>query len=50
MESLYEQPSPFNGWGLGNADPALPPCSAVEQSPALKGIHFSKLQNKEHNV
>lgn len=50
MQSLYEQPFPLNGWGLGSADPAWPPCSVVEQSLALKGIHFSKLQNKEHNV
>lgn len=35
---------------LGHSDPAPPPRSVVEQSFALKGIHFSKLQNKEHNV
>lgn len=43
MESLYEQLALLNGLGMGNADPALPPCSVVKQSLALKGIRFFQI-------
>lgn len=36
--------------GRGTFDPASLPCFVVEQSPALRGTYFSKLQDKELNV